>query len=135
MAGYTFASRVLVFGLLLVLAGCGGAKRPTPVGTWKFSDTINPSDTITFDAQGAVEWKRPGGWPKEGTSPGFPAFLGPLFESGGSGRWELTNDGKLRLFGKRADGTEWSTTHDFRIEGEVLVIAAEGDHAFRRLKN
>ncbi len=132
MTSYSLRSRLLVLGLLLALAGCSGAKRQSPVGTWKLA-----SDTITFDEKGAVEWKRPGGFPADGTSPGFPVFLGPLFESGGRGRWELTKEGKLRLVGKKPDGTEWSKAHDFRIEedGESLVISAEGDYTFRRLKN
>jgi hypothetical protein len=137
MTPHTLAPRwLLAVGLLIALAGCGGTKRQTLVGTWKFSsETPNPSDTITFDEQGGVEWKRPGGWPKEGTSPGFPAFLGPLFESGGRGNWELTPEGKLRLFGERPDGTEWSQAHNYRIDGEALVISAEGEYTFRRLKN
>ena len=124
---------LLAVGLLLALAGCGGSKRQGLVGTWKLP--TNPSDTITFDEQGGVEWKRPGGWPKEGTSPGFPVFLGPLFESGGRGNWELTQEGKLRMFGKRPDGTEWSNAHGYRIDGESLVISAEGEYTFQRLKN
>jgi hypothetical protein len=126
--------RLLVYGLVLAFTGCGGSKPQGVVGTWKFTD-MNSTDTITFDEQGGVEWKRPGGWPKEGTSPGFPAFLAPLFESGGRGNWELTHEGKLRLHGKRPDGTDWSNTHGFRIEGELLVISAEGQYTFQRLTN
>lgn len=134
MTARTFAPRrLLAVGLLVALAGCGGTKRQTPVGTWKFSaEELNPSDTITFDEQGGVEWKRPGGWPKEGTSPGFPVLMQPLFESGGRGHWEITKERKLRLFAKKPDGTEWSQPHDYRIEGDALFI---GDLDFHRLKN
>jgi hypothetical protein len=122
--------RLLVLGLLLVLAGCGGTKRQRPVGTWKV-----PNGTITVGEQGRVERKLPGGFPKEGVTPDrIPVFLGPLFESGGHGSWELTKQGKLRLIGKKPDGTEWSQAHDYRVEedGEVLVISAEGEYMFRR---
>jgi hypothetical protein len=102
MIPHTLAPRgLLAVGLLIALAGCGGTKRHSVVGTWMFSsETPNPSDMISFDDQGDVEWKRPGGWPREGTSPGFPVLLQPLFESDGRGHWEITKEGKLRLFGK-----------------------------------